>query len=169
MVRSGDPAVIRRLGFLGAAIALAFAAFGSGASGASVGAKGPNPCTLLKPKEISKALGQTTAAGKKGLNTAVTKTCVFKVSAGNGQPDGEVAAIVQTAGAKIAYDALSQRPTAEHVAGIAKAFYDPRTGTVNTLVGPVLLGVQSVFISTDGHVDRKAETIALTKIAKKRL
>jgi len=169
MVRRGDQAAIRRLGFLGAAMALAFAAFGSGAAGASVGAKGPNPCTLLKPKEISKALGQTTAKGKRGLRTAVNSTCVFKVSAGNGQPDGEVVTIVQTTGAKIAYDALSKRPGTEHVAGIAKAYYYPPTGTINTLAGDVLLGVQSVFISTAGHADRKAETTALAKIAKKRL
>jgi hypothetical protein len=152
-----------------AVVALALAGFASAAAGASMSAKGPNPCTLLKPKEISKALGQQTKAGKKGLNTPITKTCIFKVSAGNGQPDGEVVTIVQTTGAKIAYDALSKLPGNESVAGIAKAYYDPRTGTIDMLVGPVLLGVQSVFISTEGHSDRKTETTALAKIARKRL
>jgi hypothetical protein len=163
--------LLHRSGLACAATALALVLVGvpPAVSGASVGAKGPNPCTLLKPKEISKALGQTTAKPTKGLNTPITKTCIFKVSAGNGQPEGELVTIVQTTGAKIAYDALSTRPGMEHVAGIAKSFYDPRTGTVNMLVGPVLLGVQSVFISTEGHSDRKTETTALAKIAKKRL
>ena len=161
--------MIRRSGLLCAVVALGVAGFASAAAGTAMSAKGPNPCTLLKPKEISTALGQTAAKGKKGLNTPITKTCIFEVSAGNGQPEGEVVAIVQTTGAKIAYDALAKLPGNEKVAGLGKAYYIPRTGTVNNLVGPVLLGVQSVFISTEGHSDRKAETIALTKIAKKRV
>jgi len=149
-----------------------FAVSTSAVAGASLTAKGPNPCKLLKRAEIERVLGQPTAAGKKGLTTAVSKTCLYAVSAGNDQPDGEVSTHVQTVGAKSAYDANSKRPGTERVTGIAKTYYDPRTGAMTTLAGNLLLTVQSVFIAIDGGVgavDRKDETAALMKIAKKRL
>ena len=154
-----------------AVIAVALAGAAPVAS-ASVAVKGPNPCTLLKRNEIKKALGQSAAAGKKGFSTPINKQCLFAVSAGNGQPEGEVTTIVQTVGAKIAFDTNRKIQGNEKVAGIAHAYYSPRTGALTMLVGGnLLVVVQTVFVSSEppiGPIDRKAETTALAKIARKR-
>lgn len=152
---------------------LTFAAMTAAPAGASVAAKTSNPCKLLKKSEIQQEMGQPTSGGKKGLvNTAVSKTCIFKVAAAGTQPEGEVSTFLQTVGAKIAFDTNRKIEGNVDVDEIPKAYYDPRTGALTSLKGDVLVVVQSVFFSAEGGIhfeDRKAQTIELMKIARPRV
>lgn len=141
-------------------------------AGASVQGAKVNPCKLLKTKEIVTILEQGVGKPQKDLNTAVSRQCKWEVQASTDFPDGVIAVLTQTVGAKIAYDTNSKLDAVEKVPELGKAYYDPRTGALTVLKGKVLLNVQGVFVSVDGGthtVDRKAELIELMKIARRRL
>jgi hypothetical protein len=142
------------------------------AAGASVQGAKVNPCKLLKGKEIAQVLGQEVGKPKKDLTTAVSRQCKWEVRPTAVLPDGVVAVLTQTVGAKVAYDVNSKARGVEAVPELGKAYYDPKTGAITVLKGKVLLNVQGVFVSIEGGthtVDRKDELIELMKIARKRL
>jgi hypothetical protein len=143
--------------------------FAPATAGASVSAKTSNPCKLLKRPEITEVMG---AAAAKGARETLVDQCEWVVEASAEFPVGSVYASIQAVGGRIAYETLSELPTNEKVPELGKAYYEPQTGAIGLLKGEKLLIVQSVFISTEGGigaVDRKAETIELTKIARKRV
>ncbi len=163
-----------RLARAGAVLSAVVTALGSAAlvAGASVSAAKPNPCKLLKSAEIEKVLGQDVGKAKKGLTTAVTRTCEWKVQPSAEFPDGVIDTFIQTVGAKIAYDTNSKDAAVEKVPQLGKAYYDERLDAVTVLKGKVLLNVQGVFLSTQagvGAVHRKDALIDLAKIARRRV
>ena len=153
------------------------AALGIGTLGLAARAGGSvlatsNPCKLLKRAEISRVLGQPVAKANKGRDLQALVTCSWRVSAAGSFPDGEIDTLIQSVGAKIAFDTNSEGSNATPIPGLSKSFYDSALGTVNLLRGDLFMSVQAVFIATEGgvsNVERKDELIKLAKIAAKRL
>jgi hypothetical protein len=138
-------------------------------------ASGPNPCKLLKTSEISQQFGNATVSpGKKGLSTAISQQCEFEVAASGEMPDGTVIVHVLTLRGKAAYDGLKKPDTGYvPVVGLPNSLWAEKVSTVDVLKGGTLVGVQSLFTKADSlpitQVDTKAQSVALVKVAAKRL
>jgi hypothetical protein len=144
------------------------------------GAATKNPCKLVKPAQISNIFDQPVAKGKKGLTTAVSKSCEFEVALTDTKPDGGVSTYLQFVGADIAFETNREDlgDLSVDVSGLGgDAFYQPTGsdgGVVWVLKGDVLLTVQGVFFALGDTpevdpVELQDELVAVAKIAKKKV
>jgi hypothetical protein len=124
---------------------------GAGMTPAAAATK--NPCKLVKARQIEEIFGAPVAKGKKGLSTAVSKTCEFTVDATASNPEGGVYTYLQFVGAEVAFDTNKETlgDSADPIDGLGDdAFFQSDIGgggVVWVLKGDVLLNVQGVFFS----------------------
>jgi hypothetical protein len=157
----------RRAGVVVGVVALVstLSAVGAAPSGAAT----KNPCKVLTKSEIAKAFGGTAGNPKKGLSTAVSTQCEYKVGATADRPDGTVIVHIMSTGAKAAYTGLKKQGTLYvPIDGVPNSLYADKLHVVNILKGDVLLGVQGNFIITNPlpihFYDAKTQLTDLAKI-----
>jgi hypothetical protein len=160
-----------RVGACLSALAVAATMFAASPAGAAT----RNPCKLLKVSEIETTLEQSAAAPKPGIETPVSKSCGWELTAEQGKPGGGVHATLMTTGGDIAFNVNSKRPGSTLVPSLGKAYYSSVTsisGEIHILKGKTLMTVQIVFVSLGGpKVDPSLiqdEATQLGKIAKRR-
>jgi hypothetical protein len=154
-------------------LVLALAALTCGVMASPAVANGPDPCKVFKKSEIANVFGGTVGTPKKGLTTAVSATCDFKVTASDDVPDGTFTVHVMFIGAKPAYDGIKKIATYEPVPQLGKALYSSKLSVVEVLKSDVLLGVQGVFIDSSklpfAPTDVEAQLVELAKTGAKRV
>ena len=133
----------------------------------------PNPCTVVKTSEISKAFGGAeVSTGKKGLTTPVSVQCKYAVGATADLPEGDVIITVMFGGGKPAYDGLKKSELYAPTTGLSNSIYSEKLSVVNTLKGSTLLGVQGLF--NDGSLpityeDVESQLVEVSKAGLKRV
>jgi len=167
MIRS----INRRAGTPVGVLAIAAASFAMFAVPAS--AATTNPCKVLKKSEIQQAFGGTVSRGKKGLSTAVSQQCEFKIGANGDRPTGTLVVHLMTTGAKAAYNGLKKTSQYVPIEGVPNSLWAEKLHVVNILKGDVLLGVQGGFLITDPlqihSFDDKTQLTDLAQIGLKRV
>jgi hypothetical protein len=135
----------------------------------------PNPCKLLKTREISQQFGGARVSpGTAGFGTAITKSCEFEVAESADFPDGTVHVSVMTTGAKVSYDAHKKKSEFGYVpaTGMSNALWAESTHALEALKGSTLVTVQPLFIRAETlplqQIDTEAQAVALLKLALKR-
>jgi hypothetical protein len=77
---------------------------------------------------------------------------------------------VMTIGAKAAFDGLPKISSDDQsMTQSPNALSSSNTGTIDMLVGSKLIGVQGVFLGTDGRADVQTQMIQLAKLARQRV
>jgi hypothetical protein len=160
-----------RVGACLSALAVAATMFAASPAGAAT----RNPCKLLKVSEIEATLEQSSGPAKPGIQTPVSKSCGWELTAEQGKPGGGVHATLMTTGGDIAFNVNSKRPGSTLVPSLGKAYYSTVTsfsGEIHILKAKTLMTVQIVFVSLGGPTVAPSliqdEAMQLGKLAKKR-